>query len=236
MGDNIDLFDYLGDGIGDRLGRILIRTRLSFAVESRRAAGFNSAFGLRWMLHDDADLRADSLFAQTVTRWNREGRTPAFDNLRDALKGRFWNRSVFELAFGAKYRSMPEQNGAIDIAVRQYHGFFSAGFPMLGRNGQVQFGVSGWGGFAEDDPRYQRQGGVTFRAFYGSASERLFAGGRLVATTLLEPDYRVELGGLVRVGNGFWLRPDLGVSLLRQPLRGTEASITMSFGTPELHE
>jgi hypothetical protein len=236
MGDNIDLSDYLGDGIGDRLSRIMIRTRLSFAVESHTTGGFNSALGLRWMLHDDADLRSDSLFAQTVTRWNREGGKPAFDSLRDALKERFWNRSVFEIALAANYRSRQQGDGSIVTSVSGYHGFFSAGFPMLGSSGQVQFGVSGWGGFAEDDPHYQRQGAVTFRAMYGSASGRLFAGARLVATSLLEPDYRMDLGGLVRIGNGFWLRPDIGVSLMRHPLRGPEASITMSFGTPELRE
>ncbi|MEP7219289.1 MAG: hypothetical protein ABI876_10255, partial [Bacteroidota bacterium] len=116
-----------------------------------------------------------------------------------------------------------------------YNGFLSAGFPLPGTNGQIQFGASGWTGFAENDTRYQHQGSLTLRSFYGSASERLFAGARLVATNFLTPDYRLELGGLLRIGNGFWLRPDLGVSLMKHSFQGPEAGVTLSFGTPELH-
>jgi hypothetical protein len=184
------------------------------------------------MLHDDADLRADSLFARTINSAPGERRGLMFDSLRAALKDRFWNRSVFEMALAAKYQSTIDQKMA--FAVRQYHGFLSAGFPMLGRSGQVQFGASGWGGFADQDARYQRQGSITFRTLYGSPSERLFLGGRLIATSLMAPDYRLEFGGLMRIANGLWLRPDLGVSLLDHPARGPEASVTMSFGTPEI--
>lgn len=230
LGDGTSLSEYLSG----RLKRVLLRTRVSFAVDISGGSGFRSALGLRWMLHDDADLRADSLFAQTVTRWGSQRRTPNFDSLRDALKDLYWNRSVFEMALAATYRSVTDAEGEAALVVGQYHGFFSAGFPMLGRSGQVQFGASGWGGFDGLEPRYQRQGALTFRSFYGSASERLFAGVRLVGANLSEPDYRLEVGGLLRLGNGFWIRPDLGASLLHRSQHGPEASITLSFGTPEI--
>jgi len=230
LGDGTTLSDYLSG----RLERVWLRTRVSFAMDLSDGSGFRSALGLRWMLHDDADLRADSTFAQTVARWGSQGRAPNFDSLRDALKEIYWNRSVFEMALAATYQGTTDVDGRAAVVVRQYHGFFSAGFPMLGRSGQIQFGASGWGGFDGEDTRYQRQGSLTFRSFYGAASERAFAGVRLVAANLYEPDYRLEIGGLLRIGNGFWLRPDVGASLRSRSRLGPEASITLSFGTPEV--
>jgi hypothetical protein len=232
IGSGVNLSDYLSG----RLIRVLLRTRISFAVDLSEGTGFHSALGLRWMLHDDADLRADSLLLRALHGWEegRWGTEPGFDSLRAAFRELYWNRSVVEIAVAGAFRGRVGGNGTMALVARQYHGFLSAGFPAFGTSGQIQFGASGWTGFTPGESAYQRQGSLTLRLFYGTASERLFAGTRLVAGSLDIPDYRVELGGLVGVGNGFWLRPDLGASLLRHPSRGAEAGITLSFGTPEL--
>ncbi|MEO6045934.1 MAG: hypothetical protein ABIQ57_00525, partial [Candidatus Kapaibacterium sp.] len=58
IGDAVDLSEYLSG----RLIRVLLRTRISVAAEINNGGANNSgtmraALGVRWMLHDDADLR-----------------------------------------------------------------------------------------------------------------------------------------------------------------------------------
>lgn len=229
MGNGIDLSEYLSS----RLLRVLLRTRLSFGVEYYDRGSICPALGLRWMLHDDADLRADSSFQRAIEESRREKREPNFDSIRATMKEALWNRSVVEMAFAVVYHSLRDGASNSTFEVARYHGFLSAGFPMLGRDGQLQFGAAGWVGRRIRGTPYQRQGSLTLRSYYGSASERAFIGARMTAASLRIPDFRAELGGSIRIGNGFWVRPDLSVSLLKSAPQGPEAGLTLSFGTPE---
>lgn len=67
IGNNIDQSEYLSG----RLIRVLLRTRISMAATLDQGNGFHAALGLKWMLHDDADPRADSLFQRTLIKFAR---------------------------------------------------------------------------------------------------------------------------------------------------------------------
>ena len=61
-GNFIDMSEYLSG----RLIRVLLRTRISIASMLDQQGDPRIALGFRWMLHDDADLRADSSFQRRL--------------------------------------------------------------------------------------------------------------------------------------------------------------------------
>jgi hypothetical protein len=263
LGDAVDLSSYLSG----RLIRVLLRTRVSVATVLDGSDGFHGALGLRWMLHDDADLRSDSLFQTTLAAWGRaipgvvsrcagagfsdpdasvacltEGVSgtramqAAMDSLRDAMKGALWNRSVFELAVAAVYRSLGDgvATRSDAVGVRQYRVYANFAFPFAGSSGQLVFGASGLTGRGDDGTPYQRRGALTLRAVYGGVSERVFAETKMVAANGLQPGVCPALGAILRLANGCWLQSSVGVSLLARSWISPEATLRIGFGTPEI--
>ncbi|MBL0175648.1 MAG: hypothetical protein IPP94_10355 [Ignavibacteria bacterium] len=263
LGDAVDLSSYLSG----RLMRVLLRTRVSAAAVLNGSDGFHGALGLRWMLHDDADLRSDSLFQRTLAAWGRaipelaapcggagfsdngdvmacltegvsgrRGMQAAIDSLRDAMKGSLWNRSVFELAVVAVYRSLGVDAATRSdaLAVKQYHIHANCAFPLAGSSGQIIFGASGMTGRGDDGTPYQRQGALTVRALYGGVSERFFAETTFVAAHGLQPAFVPSLGAFLRVANGCWVQTSVGASLPGRSWISPEASLQLVFGTPEI--
>jgi hypothetical protein len=227
VGNAVDLATYLSS----RPLRVLLRTRVSFAAESVDGGGVRSAFGLRWMLHDDADLRADSSFSRAIDRIAPEHRAAAYDSLRDALKDLLWNRSVFEIAAAATYRTGAAGEPA--LAVTGYRAYFGCGFPIVGASDQLQAGIA-YARVPHDDVAGTDVVGLFARMLYGSPSERAFAGLNLDVSDASAPEYRVQIGLLLRIANGVWLRPDVGGSLGVHAARSFQARLVLSLGTPEL--
>jgi hypothetical protein len=229
IGGGISLEEYLSS----RLLRLLIRPRISFGVELSNDNAFYPSLGLRWMLHDDADLRADSTMLALLAGVSPGDRAAAVDSARAALKEELWNRSVYELAVAGSWRSVRADDGRVVLHPTGYYGAIVAGFPMLGTSGQLQASTSCFWTPLPPHLFDLFEASLTTRAYYGTASERLFVGLRLDADRHAPVDYRLELGGQLRVANGFWLRPDIGWSIGGGARVGPAASLTMSFGTPE---
>jgi hypothetical protein len=260
IGNAIDLSKYLSG----RLIRVLLRTRFSVGITSLGNNRFNTALGLRWMAHDDADPRADSSFERALIAWgeqdtsiatvfdkttfnqlrgyhshltktiaSRKSMQAKIDSLRDALKARLWNKSVFEVAVAAVYHSAPDSNNTVPFIVRRYNAFLNAALP-LNHNTMIHLGASGQVGFDDDRLLYQRQGAFITRLYYGSVTERGYGGFKFAATNIAVPDYRIEMGALLKIANGLWLRPEYSVSANKHPYEASQASITLSFGTPEM--
>jgi hypothetical protein len=262
IGNNVDLSDYLAG----RLIRVLLRTRISVAATQLQDHSINSAVGLRFMLHDDADLRADSSFQKTLIHWAEQSAdivaecraiagpdtlryraclTEAIsksssiqqklDSLREVMKEKLWNGSVVELASAALYHTQNANIAGGALTIRRYYAFIGAGFPMLGNSGQFMFGGSGWVGHSDTDPSYQREGSVIVRTYYGTASERFFIGAALCGASKFTRDFKCSVGGVLNITNGLWLQPAISTSLLKKNWTGTEAMLTLNFGTPEIH-
>lgn len=261
LGNAIDLSHYLSG----RIIRVLLRTRFSVGLTSLGANRFNTAFGLRWMAHDDADPRPDSLFEKTLIAWAQEDSNlilknnddidenglkryhsfltksislkksmqPKIDSLRDAMKVRLWNRSVFEVAIAAVYHSAPDSNNTVPFLVRRYNAFLNAAFPLT-RSSMFHFGASTQVGYDDDRMLYQRRGSLIVRIYYGAVTERAYGGFKFAATNVAVPDYRIEMGALLRIANGLWLRPEYSISANKHPYEASQGSITLSFGTPEM--
>lgn len=70
IGNGIDLSEYLSG----RLFRVLLRTRVSIASTIGAGSGMRGSLGLRWMLHDDADLRSDSSFQRALVALGENNR------------------------------------------------------------------------------------------------------------------------------------------------------------------
>jgi hypothetical protein len=262
IGNEIDLSEYLSG----RLIRVLLRTRISVASEISKDMGFHGAIGLRWMLHDDADIRADSTFQKKLIEWgsrikdlviqcesteskgtneyyscitkavgSQYSLQQKIDSLRNALKNKFWNKSVFEIAFAAVYRSSNSQSvNSNKLEIQRYNCYMNYAFPMIGTKGQIVFGASGWLGHNDYIFPYQRQGAVIGRFCYGNISERFFLETKYAAANKFRPDWNLGIGTIMHITNGFWVKSGVGVSLLQQNLIGTEAYLSFSFGTPEI--
>jgi hypothetical protein len=65
IGNHVNLTSYRSASVI----RVLYRIRISFATTVNPITDFHGAFGLRWTLHDDADLRADPEFRQALIDW-----------------------------------------------------------------------------------------------------------------------------------------------------------------------
>ncbi len=252
IGRNIDLSDYLSG----RLMRVLLRTRLSFAydVSSPRS---RFALGVRWMLHDDADIRSDSSFQRALVNFGTNAGFDKYcaqkysdgsddhiacitekiastntyqndiDSLRRAMNDALWNRSVFEIAFVSAYS---ESYSHIDV--RRLYGFINAGFPIFGRSDRLDFGVTISTGYDDNDvSRYKRQADLTLRMNYGWFDQHFFAGVKLTAVNYLSPDHRIELGTAAGLGSGVWLRPEISVSLNERSLHKVIGSVSLSYGS-----
>jgi len=229
IGGGVSLEEFLSG----RLLRLLTRPRISFAVETVPGTGFHTALGLRWMLHDDADLRADSTLLRALAAVAPADRAALLDSLRPALKEALWNRSVYELALAATWRGHMTDDGSA-LPLTGYHYFVVAAFPVLGTSGQVQAAASLQHQSLGPSLSDLLEGSLTARMVYGSATERLFVGLRLDADRRMPPDHRVEIGGQLRLGNGIWLRPDIGFSLAGHSPNGPVATLTLLVGTPEV--
>lgn len=262
IGNRIDQAEYLSG----RLIRVLLRTRISFASEISPDKGFRGALGLRWMLHDDADIRADSTFQKQLIEWagkisglessckysseygteeyysclaksvsSRPDMRRRIDSLRNNLKNKFWNKSVFEIALAAVYKSSGSQEGnSTGLLVQSYHGFMNLAFPMMDLNGQIVFGASGWLGHSDYLQSYQHQGVLITQFCYGNVSERFFCETKFAGADKFLPDWSLGLGVMMNIANGFWIKSGIASSLLQRSLIGTEAFIRFSFGTPEI--
>jgi len=248
IGAGTDLADYLSG----RMMRVLLRTRVSAAFVLTPGSGFTGAAALRWMLHDDADLRSDSIFQRTLSAWGTDPSLrldPAvqerIDSLRDALKDSLWNRSVFELAASGVFSSpggssshnasgVVSAHGASGAAMHRYHGYFVGALPLHGSSAQILIGASGWLGTADGMPEYRRRGALVVRACAGGVSERIYIESGVTGAKGYRPDVSLGLGSMLRIGRGIWLSGGIRASLNDRAWAGQQGFFNVSFGTPEL--
>jgi hypothetical protein len=257
MGDAVDLSEYLSG----RMMRMLLRTRISMSAELNPKNGFRGALGLRWMSHDDADPRSDSLFQKTLAQWGREmpslespcseladpvsqiacltkavsnqqGLQPRIDSLRNAMKDSLWNHSVFEFAVVALHNSVNKETASEDF--QQYHAYFSIALPVVGRNGQVVLGFTGRVGHNDESSLYKHSGSVIFRGVYGNPYRRGFIETNFAAANGFQPDVLLGAGYSLQIGNGVWLNSGVTGSLLGRDWNKPELYLRLNFGTPEI--
>ena len=258
ISDAVGLSEYLYS----RLTRVLLRTRISVAASLPDDGHISPAFGLRFMLHDDADLRAYSLYQDILNEWDKQApmrdiAPPAankedsarhaaaltlimeesrrkfirdkIDSLRQTIQETYWNLSVVEMAFNAVYHSV----GDNDLAVQRYVGYVSGGWPMLGSNSQIVFGLGGWVGRFVEFSDYERLASFQVRQYLGTTVERLYLEEKVDWANTDMPGYRVGLGSTQRLADGLWIRDNVSLAL-KGPAR-PNASLSLTFGTPELH-
>ena len=257
IGNNTSLSKYLSS----RLLRVVLRTRVSIATTLPQDHTYHSAIGFRWMLHDDADLRSDSIFQRALVRWAsqypdiqsqcalrgdadeitsclteqvsyRPGIQKQIDSLRRSFKETYWNRSVVEMAFVFGYKGSTNIENESRFAIDQHFLSLAAAFPFCGINGQILFGANGQAGYFSDAV-YRHRGTLSVRGYYGSISERFFLEAAEVFTSYIKPETRLNIGGVTRIANGLWLQANIGAPL--QSNSSPIAAVTLSFGTPEIH-
>jgi hypothetical protein len=254
IGNNVSLSKYLSG----RLLRVLLRTRISIAAHTSAETGFHSAIGFRFMLHDDADLRADSLFQKKLVEWGNtdqtihsqcEGTLPEeriscitesvsrnsayqqqIDSLREAMKDSLWNKSVFELAFAGVYHS----NKNSSITFQRFHGYLNGALPVFGSRGQIMFGISGWHGQSEHTSGTENRLSLQCRMVYGNPSERFFAELAGSAADRYIPDLGITIGAMQKVFNGVWVQTFVSQSLFGRELIGSIFKLQCSVAMPEL--
>ncbi len=257
IGNETSLSTYLSS----RLLRVVLRTRISFAMTFPQDHLYHSALGLRWMLHDDADLRSDSLFQRALVRWasqypniqaqcaassdadaltsclteqvsHRSDIQKQIDSLRRAFKDTYWNRSVVEMVFVFGYKGFINRENESRFVIDQHFLSLVAAFPFCGTSGQILFGGNAQAGHINDNV-YRHRGTISIRGYYGSASERMFLEAGEAFTSYIEPETRLSIGALTRVANGLWLQGNVSAPL--QANSSPMAVLTVSFGTPEIH-
>jgi hypothetical protein len=232
IGNNVDLSDYLSG----RLMRVLLRTRISLAATTTEFGGARMALGFRWMLHDDADLRSDSLFQRALLSWRVAGdhlptvvMQERIDSLRQEMKEALWNRSVVEL--GGAYTTGDEFNN-------DFYASLSGGFPDFGSSGQLMFGIAmlpSQGRSSSGPPTK-----FAIRQYVGTSTERAYLEVSDNVEFGLRPDVRLMGGGVLRIANGFWLQAAVGVPFRRYSSGDvrTQAArtfnLTLGFATPEI--
>lgn len=257
IGNETSLSTYLSS----RLLRVVLRTRISFAMTFPQNNIYHSALGFRWMLHDDADLRADSVFQRALVHWASQypdiqaqcassGDASALtscltehvsyradiqkqiDSLRRVFKDTYWNRSVVEMAFVFGYKGFVNGENESRFAIDQHFLSLAAAFPFCGTSGQVLFGGNAQAGYFSDNV-YRHRATLSVRGYYGSARERMFLEVGETFTSYVKPETRLCIGGVTRIANGLWLQANVGAPL--QANSSPIAAVTLSFGTPEIH-
>jgi hypothetical protein len=259
MGNDIDLSKYRSG----RLFRLLVRTRVSFAMNAGHTDEFRGAFGLRWSLHDDADLAADPRFRQGLVDLgtsnpdlqsecaavvsadseayrscltHRVSQQPALQPQIDKLRDDMKEMLWNHSNFELSVaQTFHSSPSATPVHVEQWHSYFSFVWPLIGSSGQVGFGANGSLGYPDSSATYERRGAITVRGYYGTANARAFLEFRLAARTNVLPDLLPALGAALRVANGVWLQASISASLLERSWTGTQAQIRLSVASPEIH-
>lgn len=255
LGGNLDLADYLRS----RASRVWYRLRISLAAQQSSVGGLNSALGLRLMLHDDADPRADRSWQSAMVDLGSSVPSIAHIYQVDTMIGGNHIVRIDTLGLTAAVsnsRSLQTNIDSIrdlfmdrhwDLSVFDfgvaavYHSDASSnqlrvrrycGFFSIGCH--YQLGVSGWLGYDELAPFYQHEATFALRTYVGENAVRGYIGVDMNVRANLAPDYRAELGAITRILNGLWLREFVDFSCFQRPLFGPKASLTLTFGTPAI--
>lgn len=224
----------LSEYLASRAERVFLRTRISAALSHERSGRIGQSFGLRFMLHDDADWRADSSLykllrtyaaltngVDTIQAIEQAAETiphDILDSARDTFARSMWDRSVVEMGFAVA------QNRAEDSG-RTFQVLTSGAFPLILEKLQLNVGLNA---------RFTSL--AAGHATDLSASAGLFTDLRGCRTSLTSSVLRdanasyhstLHAATAVGIGGGFWFVPELHIPIERAPVT---AQVSVLFG------
>lgn len=246
--------------LSGRLFRLAVRTRISLAATTISNNGFRGSAGLRWMLHDDEDIRADSLFQKSLYELGSgiaelklkcaeisskadsytcytEGvsqlqlQQAKIDSVREMMKHLLWNRSAFELGVTSTYSS--DIHNLTGESIQQFNLYLNAALPM-GTSGQKIFGINGKIGRESSGLQYERAISLIGLLALGNPSTRGYTEIRYRASNLFPFDIRPGVGASFHLLNGLGVQIDISISALKEVWKSGEGFLILSLGTPEI--
>ncbi|MBA4312237.1 MAG: hypothetical protein C0417_06375 [Chlorobiaceae bacterium] len=190
------------------------------------------SLSLEWLKSLPVEVLSDSAsFSKEYDKFLSPTYGNRIKEAREEAKKRNWNKSILEFAVAGS--AVSPDSTLKRFSQSGYAFWLTGGFPFLGEDGQIVFGLKGAARRSETNGIDDMQASFGLRSYYGSNNVKGFLECDWKAVKKQFPYFGFNAGGELNVLNGIWIDCSLGIIKQSNEEAKFTSSLNIKIAIPE---